>query len=200
MPRGRPQKSDPKKILHAAMNSFWHAGYNEISLNDLSKLTGMAKPGFYANFGDKQDLFIKTLEIYSESIAEPMLTSVLKSPAPISEVFRDLLIKIASTVTDADLPNGCFISVSFLDSDQLPDKVRAFSQSLIDRRLSVFRHRIEAAVKTGELDRGINIDALAQFFSGQALAVTGMARAGVDKETLFQLVDIAVSVLKKDKA
>ncbi len=195
MPRGRPQKSNPADILQIAMSNFWTAGYSEISLNDLSKLTGMAKPGFYANFGNKEELFIKALQNYSETIAEPMLADLVQSPAPIADSFRALFIGIASTVTCADLPNGCFISASFLDAHQLPEKPRDFSQSLIDRQSLVFRQCLEAALERGELARDLNVEALAHFLTGQALAITGMARAGADMTRLTSFIDLAVSVL-----
>jgi len=195
MTRGRPRKCNPKDVLEVAMRSFWLNGYHEISLNDLSKVTGMAKPGFYSNFGDKEGLFQKALENYSEQIAEPMLADIMELPESTINVFRTFFFKMASTVTSSNIPNGCFISASFLECAQFPDKLRSVTLSLMDRQLVVFRNRIESALQLGELDQSTDVESLAQFLSSQTLAITGMARAGKDILILTKYIDIALSVL-----
>src|SRR5882757_11478340 len=64
--RGRPRAYDPKTALARAAATFWKAGYAGTSLDDLSEATGMNRPSLYAAFGDKRDLYLKTLEYYRE--------------------------------------------------------------------------------------------------------------------------------------
>src|SRR5215510_9913914 len=62
--RGRPRAYDPKVAIARAAEVFWKAGYAGTSLDDLVEATGMNRPSLYAAFGDKRDLYLKTLEHY----------------------------------------------------------------------------------------------------------------------------------------
>src|SRR5688572_30717433 len=64
--RGRPRGYDPATAVARAANTFWKAGYAGSSLDDLSAATGMNRPSLYAAFGDKRDLYLKTLEYYRD--------------------------------------------------------------------------------------------------------------------------------------
>src|SRR5262245_226734 len=62
--RGRPRAYDPETALTRATETFWKAGYAGTSLDDLGAAMGMNRPSLYGAFGDKRDLYIKTLEHY----------------------------------------------------------------------------------------------------------------------------------------
>ena len=64
--RGRPRAYDPKTALARAAETFWKAGYAGTSLDDLAAATGMNRPSLYAAFGDKRELYLKTLEHYRD--------------------------------------------------------------------------------------------------------------------------------------
>ena len=64
--RGRPRAYDPQVAIARAAETFWKAGYAGTSLDDLVEATGMNRPSLYAAFGDKRDLYLKTLEHYRE--------------------------------------------------------------------------------------------------------------------------------------
>src|SRR5881392_1944302 len=64
--RGRPRAYDPQVALARAAEVFWKAGYAGTSLDDLAAATGMNRPSLYAAFGDKRDLYLKTLEYYRD--------------------------------------------------------------------------------------------------------------------------------------
>ena len=46
--------------------AFWKNGYAATSLDDLAAATGMNRPSLYAAFGDKRDLYLKTLTRYQQ--------------------------------------------------------------------------------------------------------------------------------------
>ena len=71
MSRGRPRKTDPDKALETAMKLFWKQGFEGTSMNDIAAATGMAKPGLYATFGDKEAVYAKALELGGTSEGEP---------------------------------------------------------------------------------------------------------------------------------
>src|SRR5580704_19172976 len=64
--RGRPRQYDPEQALAKAAEAFWKRGYAATSLDDLVAATGMNRPSLYAAFGDKRDIYLKTLARYRE--------------------------------------------------------------------------------------------------------------------------------------
>jgi AcrR family transcriptional regulator len=59
--RGRPPAYVPEVALARATDAFWSAGYAATSLDELAAATGMNRPSLYGAFGDKHDLYLKTL-------------------------------------------------------------------------------------------------------------------------------------------
>lgn len=61
---GRPKKYDRDDVLKKAMALFWKRGFADTGLQDLEKATGVNKSGLYAEFKDKEDIFLSSLRYY----------------------------------------------------------------------------------------------------------------------------------------
>ena len=79
-PRGRPLKFDRDKVLDRAVDTFWANGYTATSLEDLTTNMGINRPSLYAAFGNKHDLFMKTIDRYAETIGRQPLDAFLEEP------------------------------------------------------------------------------------------------------------------------
>ena len=66
-PRGRPREFDREAALDAAMQVFWEKGFEAASINDLTTAMNVNPPSLYAAFGDKETLFLATIEHYAKS-------------------------------------------------------------------------------------------------------------------------------------
>ena len=96
MPRGRPRKTDPDLAIDAAMKVFWKKGYEGTSLQDLVEATGMAKPGLYAAFGDKEQLYERSMVHYIDAYGCPSLEFLAGLKGTIRGILGDYLGAIAS--------------------------------------------------------------------------------------------------------
>lgn len=67
MPMGRPKSFSREEVLEKAMPVFWKHGFADTSLQELERATGVNKSGLYAEFRDKEDLFVACLRHYLES-------------------------------------------------------------------------------------------------------------------------------------
>jgi TetR/AcrR family transcriptional regulator, copper-responsive repressor len=67
MRMGRPKSFSREEVLEKAMPVFWTHGFSDTSLQDLERATGVNKSGLYAEFRDKEDLFVACLRHYLES-------------------------------------------------------------------------------------------------------------------------------------
>jgi AcrR family transcriptional regulator len=64
MHMGRPKNFSREEVLEKAIPVFWKRGFSDTSVQDLERATGVNKSGLYAEFRDKEDLFVESLRYY----------------------------------------------------------------------------------------------------------------------------------------
>ncbi|UUX50722.1 TetR/AcrR family transcriptional regulator [Nisaea acidiphila] len=195
MARGRPRKTDPDEALEQITRVFWEQGFEGASLGDLTEATGMAKPGLYAAFGDKEAMFAKALTHYFCDMGASLMENLVESPEPLVEVLRRYFVTVVEMARDPHCPSGCFVVNSLVDSGSMPRGLVALSREFDRRRRDAFRKRFRTALESGELPPDADADALADFFSSQVLALAVMVRADTEFDTVMRTIDIALSVL-----
>lgn len=62
----RPRTWDRDAVLDRAVDAFWATGYAATSVRDLLEATGVPPASLYAEFGDKDGLFLAAVERYIE--------------------------------------------------------------------------------------------------------------------------------------
>jgi len=70
---GRPKNFTRDAVLEKALPVFWRRGFADTSLQELEKTTGVNKSGLYAEFKDKEDLFVQSLRYYLERLEKQAL-------------------------------------------------------------------------------------------------------------------------------
>ncbi|MBO6559645.1 MAG: TetR/AcrR family transcriptional regulator [Nisaea sp.] len=195
MARGRPRKTDPEAALQDIVRVFWEKGFEGASLSDLTAASGMAKPGLYAAFGDKQAMYAKALTHYFNGISGSPLADLVNSSDPLRDVLRRYFVSIVETARDPTTPSGCFVVNSLIESGSMPAALVALSREFDRRRRDAFRTRLRAAQQAGELAPGTDADALADFFSSQVLALAVMVRADTEFDAVMRTIDVALSAL-----
>ncbi|WP_417686905.1 TetR/AcrR family transcriptional regulator [Roseibium sp.] len=177
------------------MELFWDRGYDGTSMADLADATGMAKPGLYATFGDKEHIFQQALCRYDEVMARPMIEELLSSSAPLRASLRASLSGILHSIKGSGLPMGCFILNSTFECSNDEPAIKQHLVELNLQRRNAFRQRLLRGRDEGELPGTADIDALANYFAGQSAAIGVMARAGLPLDELEAMVDVALNVL-----
>ncbi len=106
--RGRPRAYDPDQALERARSVFWDAGYASSSLDELGAAMSMNRPSLYGAFGDKEALYLRTLEGYrQESLA--LLRTKLDPARPLRECLRAVYAAALDIYLGGDAPRGCFL-------------------------------------------------------------------------------------------
>jgi len=191
--RGRPRAYDPAQALARAAETFWKAGYAGTSLDDLSEATGMNRPSLYAAFGDKRDLYLKTLEHYREE-SRGLARAALADDPPLKVFLKRFYDKALELYLD-DGPRGCYSIGTAATVAAVDDQVRAFLADSMRSTDSFLKHRIEKAKQRGELARDADPAALAYLASGTLHTLAVRARAGLSRKELDALADAAIGVI-----
>ncbi len=197
MTRGRPRKIDPEKALHEAMLMFWRKGYDATSMSDLVGATGMAKPGLYATFGDKQAIYKKALENYGAFRGRPLAAKLLSSKGQAKEALREFFFTVVNVMCEDNVPDGCFLADTLVKSENEEPEITELAKRMHEMRRQHFEDFLRNAQKNGNLDEKHDVVMLADYFVAQVLTITVLHKTGSDKETLHKFIDTVMKILGK---
>ncbi len=188
---GRHREFDTEEALDAAVAVFWRKGYEGTSFEDLTRATGVARPGLYAAFGNKESLFLKVLDRY-ESKYMTFMIDALGEPTSRRVVGRILAESLAVQTLDRDTL-GCLGTNGALACSEDAEPIR---QELVRRRRSTeaaLKRRLERARDEGDLPGSSDCAVLASYVMtiNQGLAV--QAKAGASVPVLRGVVEHVLS-------
>ncbi len=194
-PRGRPRQYEPERALAAAAQVFWTKGYAATSLDDLAAATGMNRPSLYAAFGDKRELYLKTLQRYRDQ--SRTMTVRLLDDDPTLRVFLKRFYDAALDIylAGGDETRGCY-SISTAPAQATMDPpVRAFLAESVDSTDAFLSNLIRKARARGEIATHAEPAALAQVATATLHTIAVRSRAGVSRKQLEALAAGAIDVI-----
>jgi AcrR family transcriptional regulator len=188
---GRHREFDLEKVLDAALCVFWRKGYEGASYADLTEAAGIERPALYSAFGNKEALFRKALDRYSERYLD-YIPEALKLPTS-RQVAAHILYNAVDLNTRFPDHTGCLgINGAVAGSDEA-EPVR---QALIDFRAAgqaELQERFERAKAEGDLPETANTQALAAFVMAMTHGMAVQAKAGFSRDMLNAVADQALS-------
>lgn len=193
--RGRPRQYDPDRALVDAANAFWNNGYAATSLDDLAAATGMNRPSLYAAFGDKSDLYLKTLERYRDQTRA--LALEMLSDDPTLRVFLGRFYDKALDVYLAgdQKARGCYVITTATTQATLDPAVRTFLAENVRRTDAFLTSLIAKARDRGEIDSNADPAALAQLATATLHTLAVRSRAGISRKQLSALARAAIDII-----
>ena len=191
--RGRPRAYDPATAVARAADTFWKAGYAGTSLDDLAEATGMNRPSLYAAFGDKRDLYLKTLDYYRDE-ARALARAALADHPPLKVFLKRFYDKALELYLEGG-PRGCYSIGTAATVAAVDDGVRAFLAESMHTTDSFLKHQIEKARERGEIARDADAVALAYLASATLHTLAIRSRAGLPRKELDALVDAAIGII-----
>ncbi|MFQ6142321.1 TetR/AcrR family transcriptional regulator [Streptomyces seoulensis] len=190
-PIGRPRGFDADEALEQAMKVFWEQGYEGASLTDLTSAMGITRKSMYAAFGNKEELFRKALERYTEGPASYAARALEKPTA--REVATEFLTGSVGATTRPGCPAGC---LGVQGSLAAGDSGRVAQDALIawrDEGRTRLRHRFQRAVDEGDLPPDTDPDLLARYLMTVANGIAVQAAGGATRNELQQVADTALT-------
>jgi AcrR family transcriptional regulator len=142
---GRPKKFNREGVLEKALPVFWRRGFADASLHELERATGVNKSGLYAEFEDKEDLFVQSLRYYLEGLEKKGLLTV----EPLGWKNIERFLKVGPCSMEGQ--KGCFAVSSMREFAILPPEAvgiitrsRSKLKQLIARNIQVERPKMNA--------------------------------------------------------
>jgi TetR/AcrR family transcriptional repressor of nem operon len=186
---GRPREFDEDAVLEAAMCAFWHKGYEATSLADLCECTGLHKGSLYQTFGGKHELFMRSIQHYSDKEFREVAKVAFTSASPIANI-RALVNKVCGDVNDE---RGCLMINTMVELAPHDPEVKAAIDASIDRRLQATIEILTQAQKAGEVRAELQPEKLARqlmvTLAGVAATVKGFLHHDEAIEVMNELID-----------
>lgn len=188
----RTREFDIDQAVERAMDLFWRRGYAETSLQDLLKELSIGSGSFYAAFGSKEELYLRSLERYT-SLQGNGLEKIFEETAELRPAIR-LMITSLIEADLADPTRGCLVvnaSTQCGDQPAAADRVN----TAIRQVESFLAGALERAQARGEIPAEKDPRELARFLTTfiQGIRVVGRARMG--RQFVEDALDTAMSVL-----
>lgn len=190
MTAGRPRAFDIDTALDRALHVFWRKGYEGTSLPDLTRAMGINRPSLYAAFGNKESLFNKVIDRYSQGPAAYFREALLL-PAARAAVER-LLRGACERLTDPQNPRGCLAVQGALACGESADAIRDRLAASRRARELELRNRLRRAKTDGDLPASVDPAKLARFIMAVLQGMAVQAAGGASKRELQGVVDIAM--------
>ena len=187
---GRHREFDPDEALHIALQVFRRRGYEGTSISDLTEAMGITRPSLYAAFGNKEELFRRTLDLY-ERRHLCFAHEALQAPTAREAVER-LLRGYVDVLTDPTSPPGCLGVNGAVACSEANEAIR---EELVARRMvneNNLRERLEKARSDGDFPGDEDATDWARYIVSVGLGMAVRAASGASREELHRVVDVAM--------
>jgi len=192
---GPNKQFDQDTVLKKALQVFWDKGYEATSIQDLISSMGINRASLYQTFGNKQSLYLTSLERYIENTLTSM-RQVLDLPGPA----LDNLQQMFKGFVEQSLikhKHGCFINNSAVElgphDQEIAEKLRNSWCQFED----IFATIIERAIKNNEIDKNTDVEQLALLLNINLQGLMVKTKVNSPKEKLIICIDALFDLIRK---
>ncbi|MGI2198406.1 TetR/AcrR family transcriptional regulator [Shewanella baltica] len=188
---GRPRAFDTDDALAKALEVFWRKGFEGTSLTDLTQAMGINKPSLYAAFGNKEQLFLKAIELYEQRPCAFFYPALEQKTAYL--VVESMLLGAASSLVDKSHPQGCLIVQGALTCSEAG---QAIKDTLINRRRDgeiALCERLQRAKDEGDLPADADPLLLARYVGTVLQGMAVQATSGICPNELRKVAELVLA-------
>ena len=188
--RGRPRVFDRDAALRRGMELFWRQGYESTSINDLTSAMGITAPSLYAAFGDKESLYLESVERYKSGLGNS--GRILDGEATARAAIERLLEASAIELTNRrDHPPGCMVVASAINGSPASAHLQAALRGCRVEAEARITAKIQRGVRNGELPPRTMLPP-GKFYMTVMQGMTIQARDGATQKELLAVARAAM--------
>lgn len=191
----RPRTFDRDDALGAALDVFWHQGYEATSVQNLVDATGLNRASLYNTFGSKHALYVEALRRYRAEKQGDLLHTLRNADGPALQIIRSVLEDVADEAAACPKKGSCFLTNTA--TERGPDDTEAAREVRTG-----FRHfeEVLADVLTRGQDAGTvqsstTPAAQARFLLTTLQGIRVLSKTCPGREALQDVVDTALHAL-----
>jgi TetR/AcrR family transcriptional repressor of nem operon len=151
---------DKESILDGAVQLFWQQGYAGTSMDELVKATGISRYRFYELFESKRSLFLEVLDHYHAYYFQPASSILHHDHAGLGEL-RAYFARQSLYACGAKGRQGCLIFNSMAEAGAYDLDIALQLRGYRDQLIKAFAKALHQAQRSGEIDKGRDVVAMA---------------------------------------
>jgi TetR/AcrR family transcriptional repressor of nem operon len=176
---------------------FWQMGYSATSISDLEEATGLKRQSLYNAFGDKQELYKKTLQRYLERNQEA-LVPLQSARAGVKEL-KQLILQNLGVQAEHDCRACMVVKTAFdqqVDDPAIREAVR--HSGMATRKL--FAKVLSQAQERGEIGTHADPKQLAAYLFSVMNGLSALAQTGASRREVERALEFAFQGLNASTA
>ncbi len=196
---GRPRSFDREAVLDRAMRLFWEHGYEATSVARLTAAMGITPPSLYAAFGDKEKLFLETVERYitrGGADADDLMGGAKTAREAVSNFLRASAVRL----TDPKYPRGCMVVLAATSGSEEAAPVQARLAAVRATWQKELEQRIARGIEEGDVPASASTSGLASFFMAVTQGMSLQAKDGASRKHLEEIAETAMQAWPEKKA
>lgn len=193
MARGRPKEFDEAKVLAKAMDLFWVHGYKGIGLTELLKGMGIARQSLYDTYGNKRQLFIRTIEYYRDTQLSQALALLQRKGSAIKNVKE--VVRFFERLARDPQCRGCLVANTLVEMGPHDSKISTLLKETLGLLEEGFCKALTRARKEGELSRSKSPKALSKALTNAVIGMAVTGKLNMDRAALSAVMTGTLSML-----
>ncbi len=177
------------------MVAFWDSGFDGVDTDTLSRRMAVSKPRLYRHFGNKEGLFLRTLDHYERHVGASVFAP-LAGPSDFAARLRGSFERLAENVTGRYGPTGCLLACVATAATRARG-VRAFLFQESRRTRALLARQIRAATAAGDLPDDGQVEARARVVQDLIHAIAVRGRMGEPIGAIRTTIPVYLSLVEQ---
>ena len=183
------------EVLTRAMHHFWRHGFTSTSMADLVRVSQVSRAALYANFKNKDTLFLACLDKYREQVVTPAFNDVEKEGANLESISNYFVfqIKAAEAIT---LPGpGCLFANSMTEIGPHNKSVQTYINAHNQRLSAGFLNAL-SNITNSTIKNHSDLKALAEFLATSAQGLWSYSRSVSTAKPLYAYTNTLIQLIE----
>jgi len=190
------RKFNEEKVLDIAVDVFSTKGFNATTMLDLAKETGVQRGSLYNAYQNKNVLFFKAFNHYTDKFLTFIEGELQSSDA--KEAFTQLFKTVVERLCSDEELRGCFSTRAIMEAAQKCPDITLCLTHFLDGLELIIKKRLEQAIK----DKQFTGDAqsAARYLVSLTRGIAVIERAYNDKARMIDIYQTALEYMPFKKA
>lgn len=191
----RKKEYNRDEVLEAATLVFWTKGYQGTSMSDLVSATGLNKHSMYAEFGNKEGLYVECLNTYSNKMQNRIVQILTSEPLGLQNVENFLHNRVEYALSKNC--KGCLLINSTVEKELLEIEAFELTQEYLLGIEKLIAQCFEAAQTNDEVSKESDPKILAKYVLNFNAGLMVIGKTEQTRKTLEAMSEMVLNTLKK---
>lgn len=190
----KKRQFDEDNVLNLVSNFFWNHGYSAAKMDQIAELTGLTKSSLYNAFGNKEALFIKSLEFYIQQQLAPFNNPIDKSHS-LSDGIKQIFNFKFSKTNNPLLTQGCLLTNSVLELKSNDIKLHEYVIDKYEEVYTVMCNFFECFITSNKVINGVSKEELTDLYITFQQGLNVQSRNQRANETMHRAMNMFLRLI-----